>query len=61
MSEKINQLVCPTCGLVCYTRCAYTTCDGCQTMFYASESAHHRPEVRPTVVVTEHALNWEQP
>ncbi len=48
MSDKVNELVCPTCGLRCFTKCAYATCDGCQTLFYASESAHKKP-----ITVTE--------
>jgi hypothetical protein len=40
---KINELVCPTCGLKCFTSHAYTRCDGCQTVFYASESGQCKP------------------
>jgi len=40
LAEKLNELICPTCGLKCYTSSAYTRCDGCQTVFYASESVH---------------------
>ena len=35
---KLNELVCPTCGLKCMTDASYTTCASCQTMFYASQS-----------------------
>lgn len=37
-SMKLNELVCPTCGLKCMTDASYTTCASCQTMFYASQS-----------------------
>jgi hypothetical protein len=35
---KLNELVCPTCGLKCMTDAAYTTCASCQTTFYAAQS-----------------------
>ena len=35
---KLNELVCPHCGLKCLTECVYTTCASCQYFFYASES-----------------------
>ena len=38
MSDKLNHMICPTCGHDFYTNCAYATCDACQRMFYASES-----------------------
>ncbi len=42
MADKVNELVCPNCGLRCFTPYAYTRCDGCGTVFYASQSAHVR-------------------
>jgi len=35
---KLNELVCPTCGLKCMTDASHTTCDSCMTFFYASQS-----------------------
>lgn len=35
---KLNELVCPSCGLKCMTDCAYTTCDGCGAHFTAAQS-----------------------
>lgn len=35
---KLNELVCPKCGLRCFVDAAYTTCDSCQTVFYANQS-----------------------
>jgi len=44
LAEKMNELICPTCGLKCYTSSAYTQCDGCQAVFYASQSAARWPD-----------------
>jgi len=35
---KLNELVCPTCGLKCMTDASYTTCASCNTLFYACQS-----------------------
>ncbi len=35
---KLNELVCPTCGLKCLTDEVYTTCASCNTCYYASQS-----------------------
>jgi len=35
---KLNELVCPSCGLKCMVDAAFTTCDGCNTYFHASQS-----------------------
>jgi len=35
---KLNELVCPTCGLKCMTDAHYATCASCQTYFHASQS-----------------------
>jgi hypothetical protein len=47
---KLNELICPTCGLKCMTDAAYTTCDSCQTTFYASQSrsVQHWPMITIT-------------
>jgi len=36
--KKQNCLVCPKCGHITITNSAYTTCDSCNTFFYASQS-----------------------
>jgi hypothetical protein len=35
---KLNELVCPICGLKCMTDASYTTCASCNTTFYAHQS-----------------------
>ena len=35
---KLNELVCPTCGLKCLTDTSCVTCDSCQTYFHANQS-----------------------
>lgn len=35
---KLNELVCPSCGLKCLVDAAYTNCDGCGTHFTAAQS-----------------------
>lgn len=35
---KLNELVCPSCGLKCMTDASYTTCASCNTFFYANQS-----------------------
>jgi hypothetical protein len=35
---KLNELVCPTCGLRCLTDASYTTCASCNAFFYANQS-----------------------
>ncbi|MGD9728539.1 MAG: hypothetical protein AB7L09_00790 [Nitrospira sp.] len=35
---KLNELICPKCGLKCLTSSSYVTCDSCQTHFTASQS-----------------------
>lgn len=35
---KLNELVCPNCGLRCFTDASYTTCASCNTHFYAAQS-----------------------
>lgn len=35
---KLNELVCPSCGLKCMTDASYTTCASCQTTFNANQS-----------------------
>ena len=35
---KLNELVCPNCGLKCLTDADYTTCASCQYLFYACQS-----------------------
>lgn len=47
---KLNELVCPTCGLKCLTEASYTTCDSCQTFFYASQSAGVKLPVKVDIV-----------
>lgn len=48
---KINELICPTCQLRCFTDKAYTTCDACGTNYYASQSAR-LPSVLPQPIPT---------
>ena len=35
---KSNHFICPTCGHDFYDSSAYSTCDACQTFFYAASS-----------------------
>lgn len=35
---KLNELVCPSCGLKCMVDTSYTTCASCNTFFYACQS-----------------------
>lgn len=35
---KLNELVCPSCGLKCMVSASYTTCASCNTFFYANQS-----------------------
>lgn len=35
---KLNELVCPSCGLKCMVSASYTTCASCNTFFYACQS-----------------------
>jgi hypothetical protein len=35
---KLNELVCPGCGLKCLVDAAYTTCASCNTYFTAAQS-----------------------
>jgi len=61
---KVNELVCPTCGLKMYTKCSYATCDGCQTYFHASQSRKSVPPYSHPVSVPYlfpgHVV-WEDP
>ena len=34
---KLNELICPKCGMKMLTNCSYATCDACNTFFYASQ------------------------
>lgn len=54
---KLNELVCPSCGLKCMTDATYTTCDSCNTLFYAnqSRSIDNPAPLAPNVVI------WPQP
>lgn len=38
LTMKLNELVCPSCGLKCLVDASYTTCASCNTFFYASQS-----------------------
>lgn len=55
---KLNELVCPTCGLKCLTDCAYTTCASCSTLFYASQSrsVDYPQPLSPWVTIIEPQL-----
>lgn len=45
---KLNELVCPACGLKCLVDAACTTCDGCNTYFTAPQSrSRDLPEPLP--------------
>ena len=55
---KINEAICPTCGLRAFTNCAYLTCDGCQTFFYLSQGGHRNPPP-PTIDATWRVLDGE--
>lgn len=35
---KLNELVCPACGLRCFVDTPHTTCASCLTFFHASQS-----------------------
>lgn len=42
--SKQNHFMCPNCGHDFYDDGAYTTCDACQTFFYASQSRTCQPQ-----------------
>ena len=48
---KLNELVCPTCGLKCLTDHAYTMCDGCGLTFYAYDSKTCNPPAAPVTIL----------
>jgi hypothetical protein len=48
MSDKLNHFICPTCGHDFHASCAYATCDGCNTFFYASQSRTCQPPATAT-------------
>jgi len=52
---KLNELVCPCCGLKCMTDAAYTTCASCNNFFYASQS---RSVDQPAPMIT---ITWPSP
>lgn len=61
--SKINEMICPRCGLRCFTPDAYVTCDGCQTMFYAGESAksfYQGPTTPTAPKITINGINFDQ-
>lgn len=44
--SKQNEFICPRCGHRWFDKCAYGTCDKCQTFFYLSQTnppAPHPP------------------
>ena len=43
---KLNELVCPSCGLKCMTDAAETTCSSCNLHFTASQSRREVPAVQ---------------
>lgn len=47
---KLNELVCPACGLKCITDDVQTTCDSCQTQFTAAQS-RRQPALSPYPVI----------
>jgi hypothetical protein len=63
---KLNELVCPRCGQKCWVNSAYTTCDRCQTFFYASQQITPWPlpqtnspfSVRVDIPITETAMQF---
>jgi len=67
---KLNELVCPNCGLKCLTKSYYATCAGCRNFFYASQSATCNPpppnvqiipiQVYPTTPITG-PYYWQTP
>jgi hypothetical protein len=62
MSDKMNHFICPTCGHDFYDRCAYATCDACNTFFYASQSRtcqRTNTVMNPTINVTVKDLGWK--
>jgi hypothetical protein len=48
---KLNRMICPTCGHEAWTDAAYISCDSCQSVFYASQSAERRPPFSPFVTL----------
>lgn len=36
--SQLNHFICPKCGHDFYNKCAYATCDACNTFFYAAQS-----------------------
>jgi hypothetical protein len=58
---KLNELICPTCGLKCMTDASYTTCASCNTLFYANQS---RSVDSPAPLIPEGIITswpWTQP
>jgi len=55
---KLNELVCPTCGLKCLTDDAYTTCASCGLCFNACQS---RSVDCPTPVLQPGQITTPQP
>jgi hypothetical protein len=43
---KMNEFICPSCGHRWFDKCAYGTCDACNTFFYLS------PRNKPREAVT---------
>ncbi len=41
---KLNEFICPSCGHRWFDKCAYGTCDACNTFFYLSARLHQSRE-----------------
>jgi hypothetical protein len=52
---KLNELVCPSCGLKCMVSASYTTCASCNTFFYANQS---RSVDQPTALTPGVTITW---
>lgn len=52
---KLNELICPGCGLKCLVDSAYTSCDGCGAHYTAAQSRSRdnpAPYPTPNVITT---------
>lgn len=54
---KLNELVCPSCGLKCLVDTAYTACDACGAHFTAAQS---RSRDVPAPYPTPGTITWPQ-
>jgi hypothetical protein len=57
---ELNQIICPGCGHVMLTDAAYTTCDGCQLFFYASNSADCTLMTQPATPIVRLTIDGVQ-